>query len=405
MDSNSFFNIRDQSIINGTTDPYAVAIVAVASVILAVIVIVSTFLIITLIGHGTLPKAMRIVLVNILLGVILLAVLAFTAAILYYVEFDCYREFYAQYGDFLQRFWQFISDEVEPHCRSKEIKNCESTSLSFLNASLYEELNQTFDGLETMWAVCSDRRLKIFQSYQGVALFGFSVTVTARMLFMSYYAILVYIYIRYVFYKIKTWAVVLGCIGTWVFACSVNLVTLVLLFAPSLNGEGFRVSSAAYGLAVPSGVAIPSFIISIVLPIATLLFIKKNVKLGESNRLQSVTYSKAMAKLALFLLLSNTISITGHLVLFIPTLLLVTYKRDVADTTGLSNVATALFIGGVLNVGSLLLTPILYCIFLKHIRNNAKRFLCFWRKQPQPHRKTMTTNHTQRSRMYSANYV
>ena len=86
MDSNSFFNIRDQSIINGTTDPYAVAIVAVASVILAVIVIVSTFLIITLIGHGTLPKAMRIVLVNILLGVILPAVLAFTAAILYYLS-------------------------------------------------------------------------------------------------------------------------------------------------------------------------------------------------------------------------------------------------------------------------------------------------------------------------------
>ena len=197
----------------------------------------------------------------------------------------------------------------------------------------------------------------------------------ARVLFTGYYAILVFIYIRFVFCRIKLWAVILGCIVIWIIAFSVNV--------PYLFRESFPVYIKAednkIGLTPSVGLLLTifapivlatifSFSMSIILPIVALRYIKKAaeaLKVAQdahiSNR-TNASNSRAIIRLSLFLTVGTTFSFLGHV---IPATLLVVFQNGSG---------AAILVGLAIHHFSLIPTPIHFIVFMKHIRENIKKF-------------------------------
>ena len=397
-----YFDKVEAYIVNGTINPYSLSTGIVVPTLSIATIIFSTFLIFTIVGPGRIPRAIRIVLINILIGVIVFAIVGLAAAVLYYTLYDCLRNYNAVFRDVILKWNSFFQNVLSPYCKAHNITPCYfDNSTAFLDRPFFEGLYTDMVAHEES---CDDLWEHNYRSFLGLCFYGLSTLVSVRTLFMAFYAILVYVFITSIQYKIKIWAVVLGCVGIWVFAIIVNIGSIILLIHHRKNLLKFIVDrdlnivkefisgAELYALTVPCIIGIVAFIISAVFPILALRFLKKNTGIGVNSN--DASYSKATAKLALFLMAGNTFSFIGHLAVIVPSLVF-RYRQNAAlaadpellefeqgqELRGLIYVA---FIAGlIIDLASLLFTPILFTIFLRQIRQNTKKlFCCLLRKVP-----------------------
>ena len=377
-------NILDHEfayVINGTINPYSLSTVIIVSTFSIATIIFSIFLIFTILGPGKIPKAIRIVLINILIAVIASAIVGLAAAVLYCTWLDCFRDYYMAYKKFFPKFIYFYENVLLPYCGTHNITFCYfNSNTSHLNLSLFME----FQDILAHGKKCVDLWILHEGSFWGLCLYGLSTLVSVRALFMAYYAIVVYVFITSIQYKIKIWAVMLGCVGLWIFAITVNIGSLILLIENleklsrfSVNGDRDMILSSGsemYALIVPSIIEIVACIVSAVFPILALLSLRRRT--GKVVKLNDVGYARATAKLALFLMTGNALSFVGHLTVIVPSLVYwyeAVIKNNVYNPELLGIAYTAFILGLIIDVASLLITPILFTIFLRQIRQNAKK--------------------------------
>ena len=328
----------NESIETGARDPYSLSVMIIFWIVGVPIIILSVFLIITLIGPGQLPKSIRIVLINIQAAVIVFAVMRLIAATLFIVEYDCFRE----------------------------VQSLMEQSSNYTNGTI--QFNQS--DVNKCRAINSNIRI----SFNVLLLYVYPTMVSIRLVFMTFYGILVYIYIRYVFYKIKIWAVVVSCVAVWIIFILINIpvLGLIVLRPDSINHLYINlITAVCWGFAIPLVVAVPAITFSIILPIRALFFIN-----NCTREVRNVSYGKAITKMVLFQLIVNVISIIGHIIVFIPVIVFTE-----ALTQGRANdPLIAILMGFLLEMTSLMVSPILFIIFLKHVRENAKKIFnckCF----------------------------
>ena len=328
----------DESIETGARDPYSLSVMIIFWIVGVPVIILSVFLIITLIGQGQLPKSIRIVLINIQAAVIVFAVMRLIAATLFIVEYDCFRE----------------------------VQSLMEHSSNYTNGTI--QFNQS--DVNKCRAINSNIRI----SFNVLLLYVYPTMVSIRLVFMTFYGILVYIYIRYVFYKIKIWAVVVSCVAVWIIFILINIpvLGLIVLRPDSINHLYINlITAVCWGFAIPLVVAVPAITFSIILPIRALFFIN-----NCTREVRNVSYGKAITKMVLFQLIVNVISIIGHIIVFIPVIVFTE-----ALTQGRANdPLIAILMGFLLEMTSLMVSPILFIIFLKHVRENAKKIFnckCF----------------------------
>ena len=165
--------------------------------------------------------------------------------------------------------------------------------------------------------------------------------------------------------------VLFGCLVPWIINIAINVPIFFehIYTLPAINNN-LTSSTIALILVGFLLTAIPSLLLSVVLPIITLRHLKTQVVLGDVSadvkKSKKMELHKAIAKLSLYLIIGSTLSFLGHL---IPVILLLSTN----DLNGLS-----LIIAILIHMLSLLPTPILFVVFLKHVQENAKRLLCFF---------------------------
>ena len=178
--------------------------------------------------------------------------------------------------------------------------------------------------------------------------------------------------------------VLFGCLVLWIINIAINVPIFVenVYTLPAIDNSTLTSSTIALILVGFLLTAIPSVLLSIVLPIITLRHLKAQVVLGDVSadvkKLKKIELNKAVAKLSLYLIIGSTLSFLGHL---IPVILLLSSD----GLNGLSSIIALL-----IHVLSLLPTPILFVVFLKHVQENAKRLLCFCCRRGSTHFKTNT---------------
>ena len=320
--NNSQLRIPDVSF--ETLNPLNLAITILAPLIVVAITSFNGFIICLLLIPGKFPKAFRVLLINMLAAIIFQAILFLVIVAVFMSQDGCLKGTHSNNTD-----------------------------------ELY----------------CIDHNIPRRKAYSSLFLFGLTASVTVRMFFMGFYAILIYINIKYLFYKIRIWVVVIGCVGIWVVAGILNLGSLfIFLYTPYPTESQFHYTACIYGLVIPTVIFIPMLALSITLPILALRHIKMNAQTtaGNANGCEmSIAYKKAMAKLAIFLLISNSLALIGHLLPFMTIVVLAVSSASVSVGQW-----TVFITGFILSTASLLSTPILYLIFLKDIRQNAKKVLC-----------------------------
>ena len=309
-----------------TLDSPNLALIILAPPIVVAITSFNGFIICLFLIPGKFPKAFRILLINMLAAIIFQAILFLVIVAVFISQDDCLKGTHSNNTDF-------------------EDNDCIDSNIP--------------------------RRI----AYGSLFLLGLTASVTVRMFFMGFYAILIYINIKYLFYKIRIWVVVIGCVGIWVVAGILNLGSLfIYLYTPYPTESQFHYTACIYGLVIPTVIFIPMLVLSITLPILALRHIKMNAQTtaGNANGCEmSIAYKKAMAKLAIFLLISNSLALIGHLLPFMTIVVLAVSSASVSVGQW-----TVFITGFILSTASLLSTPILYLVFLKDIRQNAKRVLC-----------------------------
>ena len=119
-----YFDKVDAYIVNGTINPYSLSTGIVAPTLSIAAIIFSTFLIFTIVGPGRIPRAIRIVLINILIGVIAFAIVGLAAAVLYYTLYDCLRNYNAVHRDIFLKWDYFSQNVLSPYCEARNITPC-----------------------------------------------------------------------------------------------------------------------------------------------------------------------------------------------------------------------------------------------------------------------------------------
>ena len=135
----------------------------------------------------------------------------------------------------------------------------------------------------------------------------------ARLMYMTTFAISVYIMVRYGAKKMKIWVAVVAVVGVWVGALLPNAA----VFSPDVvlinfhdnvtcaaHGTGYKTFIYAFGYISMYGLL--GFAVSVFSPIATAWFIQHNTISGD------ITLMKAMLKFAVFLILGNVINFFGQ---------------------------------------------------------------------------------------------
>ena len=343
-----------ESLQTGIRDPYSLSVMIISWTVGVPIIVLSVFLIITLIGPGQLPKSIRIVLISIQAAVIVFAAIGLIGATLFLVQYDCFRELLARTNS--------LANQLR---HSNNYININGT----IHISIY--IQNQIKELEGFLFKCVSHSSNITLSYYTLVLYGYSTMVSIRLVFMALYGVLVYIYIRYVFYKIKNWAVVISCVAVWIIFILIN-TPIVGLYVPFQDVLTNVIIAECLGFVIPLVVAVPAIILSIVLPIRALFFINKC-----TSKVRNVSYGKAITKLVLLQLIVNITSIIGHIIVFIP---IIVYTKAFSMQQKFNDPWVATLIGCLLEMTSLLVSPILFIIFLKHVRENAKKIFnckCF----------------------------
>ena len=365
-------------VMNGTINPYSLSTVIIVPTFSIATIIFSIFLIFTILGPGKIPKAIRIILINILIAVIAFAIVGLVAAVLYYTSLDCLHDYFIAYNKFVLKLVYFYENVLLPYCGTHNITVCNfNRNTSHLDFPLFMEIQTKFSDIVAHSKRCHYVQVRHGSSFLGLCLYGLSTLVSVRALLMGFYAIVVCVFITSIQYKIKIWAVLLGCVGIWIFAIIANIGSLIHVNFDVNLSSGTEMSA----LIVPCIIGIVAFIVSAVFPILALRFLKKRT--GKVVKLNDVGYARATAKLALFLMTGNALSFVGHLVLIVPSIVFryqyIQYNdaiMGVAYNEGLLVSPYAVFIIGLnIDVASLLITPILFTIFLRQVRQNAKKIL------------------------------
>ena len=196
-----------------------------------------------------------------------------------------------------------------------------------------------------------------------------------RLLFMATYAVTVYVLARYAGTKLRVpklrlWHALLAVVVIWLFATVPNMA----LFSPAV----FRNISSDYvcdpqppieysiSFIIVYGVC--CFVISIIVPIVTIRYIKKNCISENKDTL------KRMTKFSIFQVLGNLFNIIGISPLLLIYTIFTYYLPH--DELGVILVVVFYLVTNAFFSLSLLITPIIILIFFKPVRRRFKMLFC-----------------------------
>ena len=200
-----------------------------------------------------------------------------------------------------------------------------------------------------------------------------------RLLFMAAYAVTVYYFARYAganlrVARLRFWPALLAIVAIWMFATIPNIVLFFPAFVEitflggvvcASHGTGAVTIVCSLTYIITYGVC--CFILSVVFPILTVQYIRKN---SISENKQTL---KGMTKFAGFLLVGNSANLTGISL----SILLGTFSPLGEDYQTLLLVTAFNYIEGICLLLSLIPTPIILLIFFKPIRQRFKKITCF----------------------------
>ena len=198
-----------------------------------------------------------------------------------------------------------------------------------------------------------------------------------RLLYMATYAVTVYVLARYAGTTLRTvefklWPILLVVSVIWVFTTLYNLVHVSdafvkISFTSSYTciGHGNGAVAIVHSFIYTIVYGVCCFILSIVFPVLTLRYMKKNCISENKQTLQN------MIKFSMFLFIGNVINLIGA---SIP-LLLATFAPVGEEYYKLLVVFN--FVEGITFLLSLIPTPIIILIFFKPIRIRLKKITCF----------------------------
>ena len=203
--------------------------------------------------------------------------------------------------------------------------------------------------------------------------FTISSGAAARLLYMATYAVTVYVLARYAgtnlrVIKLRFWPALLAVLLIWILAIVPNMVllspvffeiTLTSYFVCTSHTMGATSIAYTFGFIIVYGVG--CFILSIIFPILTMGYIKKNTMSNDKQTL------KSMIKFSVFLLLGNSLNIVGT---SFPLLL-------GAFTSVGEDYEILVILEVILLILSLLTTPFILLIFFKTVRKRVKMITCF----------------------------
>ena len=193
----------------------------------------------------------------------------------------------------------------------------------------------------------------------------------ARLMYMTTFAISVYVLVRYGAKKMKIWVAIVAVVCVWVavllpnaaiFSPDVVLINFHDNDSCAAHGTGYKTFIYAFGYTGVYGLL--GFAVSVFSPIATVWYIRHNTISGD------VTLVKAMIKFAVFLVLGNIINFVGQTT----PLLFAAFAPAGKDWYTLEKAFN--YVEGVFILLSLVPTPVLILIYFKPVRKRVKRILC-----------------------------
>ena len=206
-------------------------------------------------------------------------------------------------------------------------------------------------------------------------IWGFLSGITARLYSLATFSLIVLSIVRYHKRDIKTAYIISLLVLIWLVSLLLNVYT----FIPEVYGVQYYGNVACFSnygdkkvvfqarltfsfLSIVFGGIVP-LIISIVVPIVVLFYIKRNTTATELS-----SYTKPAARLALFLVVGNLLNFLGVVII---TILAYVFK----------SFAVAVHLTYIVAVIFLLPTPILVIAFMKPVREKLKSLMCCSLKQ------------------------
>ena len=193
----------------------------------------------------------------------------------------------------------------------------------------------------------------------------------ARLMYMTTFAISVYVLVRYGARKMKIWVVVVAVVGVWVGALLPNAA----IFSPDVvlinfhdngtcaaHGTGYKTLFYTFGYI--SVYSLLGFAVSVFSAIATVWYIRHNTISGD------ITLLKAMVKFAVFLVLENVFNFFGQII----PMLLAAFAPVGEDWYTLEK--ASLYVEFTFVLLSHISTPVLILVFFRPVRQRMKRMLC-----------------------------
>ena len=196
-----------------------------------------------------------------------------------------------------------------------------------------------------------------------------------RLLFMATYAVTVYVLAQYAgtklrVAKLRLWHALLAVVVIWLFATLPNMA----LFSPAVfrNIPSDYVCEPRppieYAISFIIVYGVCCFVISIIVPIVTTRYIKKNCISENKETL------KRMTKFSIFQVIGNLFNIISISPILLIYTIITGYVPD--DTLGAILVAVLYLLTYIFFSLSLLISPIIILIFFKPVRKKFKTLLC-----------------------------
>ena len=194
----------------------------------------------------------------------------------------------------------------------------------------------------------------------------------ARLLYMPTFSVTVYILVSRGANKLRFLPMSVAVGAIWAFATIPNVVIILPEFLEitfhgghdcAVHGRG--ATTIVYAIFYITAYGLCSFVPSIIFPILTLRFIKRNTITGNKQVLQG------MVKFAVFLLIGNSLNLVG----ISTPLLLITFAPSGEEHYVLER--ALLYAQCTLLMLSLIPTPIILLLFFKRLRHRLRTVFCF----------------------------
>ena len=193
----------------------------------------------------------------------------------------------------------------------------------------------------------------------------------ARLMYMTTFAISVYVLVRYGAKRLKIWVATVAVVCVWVAVLLPNAA----IFSPDVveinthdnntcapHGTGYKTFIYTFGYTTVCGLL--GFAVSVVCAIATVWFTRHNTITAD------ITLVKAMLKFSVFLILGNIINFVGQTT----PLLLISFAPASKEYSSLDK--AFIYAEDIFILLSLVPTPVLILIYFKPVRKRVKRILC-----------------------------